>query len=110
MRGEDIERRHESVGNCTRNFPGEPDFHVRNTAVAALASGVSMIVLPKHRWYGVAIGLNIVAALLGALSVAMLFTARDGHPPAADLLAILSAAICGATIPLGLSEGRQNSH
>ena len=76
-------------------------------AVIASVSGV--IALGRHRTYRTAIALNVVAALVGTMDLLAAADNYDGHPRPADILAILSAAACGATVPLLLSSGRSRT-
>jgi Ca2+/Na+ antiporter len=76
-------------------------------AVVASVSGV--IALGGHRAYRTAIALNMVAALLGAMNVLAAASNYDGHPQPANILAILSAAACGATVPLLLRSKRRRT-
>jgi Ca2+/Na+ antiporter len=76
-------------------------------AVIASVSGV--IALARHRGYRTAIALNVMAALLGVLQFSVAASNYDGHPRPADILAILSAAACGATVPLLLRSKRRRT-
>jgi uncharacterized membrane protein YeaQ/YmgE (transglycosylase-associated protein family) len=80
-----------------------------STVCAGIASGVSMTVLATHRGYRTAIVLNAVATLVGAVHLAVLVTDFGRHPPGADILAVLSAAVCGATIPLNLLRSERRT-
>jgi hypothetical protein len=62
---------------------------------ALIASASSGFALASRRGYRTSVALNVVAALLGAVDMV---ASNDWHRPA-DILAILSAAACGASIP-----------
>jgi len=61
---------------------------------ALIASASSGLALASRRGYRTSVALNVVAALLGAVNM---LAKDDWHRPA-DILAILSAAACGASI------------
>jgi hypothetical protein len=76
---------------------------------AVIASASSIIVLANYRGYRTAVALNVVAALLGAAEFALV-ASKDWHARPSEILAILSAAVCGATVPhLLRSEGRRKT-
>src|SRR5262245_23689147 len=63
-------------------------------SVALIASASSAIALGCRRGYRTSVTLNVVAALLGAVNM---LASNDWHRPA-DILAILSAVACGASV------------
>src|SRR5262245_36152784 len=75
---------------------------------AVIASASSMIVLAKYRGYRTAIRLNVVAALLGAVEFVVV-ASNDWHAYPSEIIAILSAAVCGATVPLLLRSKRRST-
>jgi hypothetical protein len=78
------------------------------SAGAVIASASSWIALGSHRGYRTSIALNVVAALLGAVDIAVV-ASNDWHPRPADILAILSAAACGASVPHLLQSKRRRT-
>jgi len=75
------------------------------SAGALIASASSGIALGSRRGYRTSIALNVVAALLGAVDIAVV-ASNDWHPRPADILAILGAAACGVSIPKLLRRRR----
>jgi hypothetical protein len=73
-----------------------------------IASVSSMIALEKYRGYRTAIALNVVTALLGTVEFAVV-ASNDWHARPSEFLAILSAAVCGATVPLLFRSERRRT-
>ena len=79
------------------------------TVCSVVASVSGVIALGTHRAYRTAIVLNTAATLLGAMNFLAAAIKYDGHPRPATILATLSAAACGATVPLLLRSKRRRT-